>query len=227
LAPIVALWTLLFVSLAFLLTAALPLVSGAAAASAVVSPSAVPTADAYNYDGARQLSSAVHASAPAALAKAVGSRSSAAAAAEPRLEAATGFAAEDSGGAARLAGHSIRDVNPTGGTLNCVNCAVATDATLGGAPASALPGGVSDVGQLEQLYGDSFKAVGGQEDVEQMLSEAGPGSRGIVYGSRADTYGHVFNGVNQDGEIRFLDGQSGGVADWGDGFDSFYFLRTN
>jgi hypothetical protein len=86
---------------------------------------------------------------------------------------------------------------------------------------------VSDIGQLERLFGGSFKPVGGQADVAQLLSDAGPGARGIVYGSRADTYGHVFNGVNQGGVIRFLDGQSGSVANWDDGFDAFYFLRTN
>jgi hypothetical protein len=47
-----------------------------------------------------------------------------------------------------LAG-SIRNVNPTGGTTNCVNCAVATDATLAGNPASALPGSPTQISQPE------------------------------------------------------------------------------
>lgn len=38
--------------------------------------------------------------------------------------------------------------------------------------------------------------------------------------------GHVFNGVNQGGTIRFLDGQTGGPASFS-GFDAFTFLRTN
>jgi hypothetical protein len=145
-----------------------------------------------------------------------------------RVTSTTGhlvIAAEETG-ASRLAG-SIRDVNPTGGKLNCVNCAVATDSTLAGAPASALPGGVSDVGNRERFYGRSFKPVSGQGEIGQMLSYAGPGARGIVFGGRAASYGHVFNGVNQGGTIRFLDGQSGGLANWEDGFDRFFFMRTN
>lgn len=35
---------------------------------------------------------------------------------------------------------SIRRVNPLGGAQNCVNCAIATDATLAGRPASAPSG---------------------------------------------------------------------------------------
>jgi len=35
---------------------------------------------------------------------------------------------------------SIRKVNPTGGTMNCVNCAIATDATLAGAPGIGTAG---------------------------------------------------------------------------------------
>lgn len=51
---------------------------------------------------------------------------------------------------------SIRNVNPTGGTMNCVNCAIATDATLAGRPASALPGSATSIGVLEQqLVGSS------------------------------------------------------------------------
>ncbi|WP_410900999.1 toxin glutamine deamidase domain-containing protein, partial [Pseudoalteromonas sp. SIMBA_162] len=38
--------------------------------------------------------------------------------------------------------------------------------------------------------------------------------------------GHVFNVVNQNGTIRFLDGQTGKVVDLSK-FTSFKFLRTN
>ena len=48
---------------------------------------------------------------------------------------------------------SIRNVNPTGGTMNCVNCAIATDATLAGRPASALPGDTTLIGELERHFG--------------------------------------------------------------------------
>jgi len=125
---------------------------------------------------------------------------------------------------------SIRNVNPLGGTANCVNCAVATDATLSGAPSSALnvrPGVAGQpISVLEDIYGGAFKPVGGQAQIEQTLIDAGSGSRGIVFGSRgADAPGHVFNAVNQNGAIRFLDGQTGGVASF-KGYTGFEFLVT-
>ncbi|EOI5722281.1 toxin glutamine deamidase domain-containing protein, partial [Cronobacter dublinensis] len=129
---------------------------------------------------------------------------------------------------------SIRDVNPgypeTGRTHNCVNCVIATDATLAGNPASALPiyhkNGVP-LTVLEKQYGNKFKSVSGSEVIIQQMTEAGSGSRGIVYGSYGPSQpGHVFNVVNQNGTIRFLDGQNGKPADLSK-FSSFKILRTN
>ena len=110
--------------------------------------------------------------------------------------------------------------------MNCVNCAVATDATLGGSPASALLSGPKPISVLEKIYGGAFKPVSGRSQVEGILSEAGSDARGIVYGSRRGGVGHVFNGVSQGGIVRFVDGQSGGAASFS-GYDSFMFLRTN
>lgn len=125
-----------------------------------------------------------------------------------------------------LAG-SIRHVNPSRSIWNCVNCAIATDATLAGRPASALKSGPTSITVLEDLYGGHFNSVAGRSAIEVLLIESGPGARGIVAGSRAPgEYGHVFNGVNQNGTVRFLDGQIGGPATF-DGFADFYFLRTN
>lgn len=77
------------------------------------------------------------------------------------------------------------------------------------------------------LYGGTFKPVAGHGEIETLMADAGHGSRGIVFGSRGpDTPGHVFNVVNQRGTVRFLDGQSGGVASF-DGYESFHLLRTN
>lgn len=52
--------------------------------------------------------------------------------------------------------------------------------------------------------------------------EGGDGSRGIVYGFDTDGAGnipypgHFFNAVNDGGNVKFLDGQTGryGVLDW-------------
>jgi Papain fold toxin 1, glutamine deamidase len=124
---------------------------------------------------------------------------------------------------------SVRNVNPLGGTNNCVNCAVATDATLSGAPSSALNVAPGISGQpisiLEDLYGGAFKPVSGQAGIDSILAEAGSGSRGIVFGARGNDVGHVFNAVNQKGTIRFLDGQTGGVASF-KGYTDFWFLAT-
>jgi RHS repeat-associated protein len=123
---------------------------------------------------------------------------------------------------------SIRNVNPKPGlgrTDNCANCAVATDATLAGRPASALPGVRTPIQVLEGLFGGVFRnaSIG---SIKYGLRSAGNGARGIVYGYRSDGTAHVFNAVNQRGIIRFLDGQTGGAASL-NGYAGFGFLRTN
>jgi RHS repeat-associated protein len=128
---------------------------------------------------------------------------------------------------ARIAG-SIRRVNPTGSKTNCVNCAIATDSMLAGRPASALPSAAQDVTVLEKYFGAEFAQVSGQSAIEAQLISAGSGARGIVFGSRGvGQNGHVFNAVNQNGVVRFLDGQAGGAASFDDGFVKFFFMRTN
>src|SRR4051812_19732918 len=108
---------------------------------------------------------------------------------------------------------SIRDVNPTGDTNNCVNCAIATDATLAGRPASALPGEVTQISELEKTFGGHFKPIASPSAAAAQLKRAGNGARAIVFGARGpNEAGHVFNAVNQNGTVRFLDGQTGSAA---------------
>jgi len=125
---------------------------------------------------------------------------------------------------------SVRNVNPgypgPGRVENCTNCAVATDAMLAGRQVSALPGRVANLFKLEAFYQSSFEPVAGRAEMEVMLQNAGPGSRGIVFGGRNGVPGHVFNAVNQGGVIRFLDGQVGGVASF-KRYDYFMFLWTH
>ena len=129
---------------------------------------------------------------------------------------------------------SIKNVNPgypePGRTHNCVNCSVATDATLAGNPASALPVNHNNgipLTVLESQYGTKFKYVSSSESITQQMTSAGSGSRGIVFGSYGPGQpGHVFNVVNQNGTVRFLDGQTGKPADLSQ-FKSFQLLRTN
>jgi hypothetical protein len=137
----------------------------------------------------------------------------------------SGAALLETRAAAGIAG-SIRNVNPLRSLTNCVNCAIATDATLAGRAASALPSGATQIALLESFFGGQFTRVSGQSAIEALMLGAGPGARGIVFGSRgAGEVGHVFNAVNQGGTIRFLDGQIGGAASF-QGFTEFFFLRT-
>nr|WP_237028254.1 toxin glutamine deamidase domain-containing protein [Pectobacterium carotovorum] len=60
---------------------------------------------------------------------------------------------------------------------------------------------------MEKHYGTKFKYVSSTENIIQQMTNAGSGSRGIVYGSYGiGQPGHVFNVVNQNGVVRFLDG---------------------
>jgi len=121
---------------------------------------------------------------------------------------------------------SIRNVNKVGGTTNCVNCAIATDATLAGKPASALnTTGPQRISVLETEFNGKFNH--GMTAVDLTNAMSTKGQRGIVFGNRgAGQVGHVFNVVNQEGNVRFLDGQSGGKASL-DGYTNFSLLKTN
>jgi RHS repeat-associated protein len=99
---------------------------------------------------------------------------------------------------------AVADINPTGSMTNCVNCALALDNTLAGFPTSALPSGVTTV----NLQGFTLAT---KESIEQTLLKAGPGAKGIVFGTSGNI-GHVFNAVNSEGTIYFLDGQIGSAA---------------
>ncbi|WP_180964227.1 beta strand repeat-containing protein [Ralstonia mannitolilytica] len=147
------------------------------------------------------------------------------------LAKATSTGSGSTGASGESAG-SIRNVNPgypqSGRTENCVNCSIATDATLAGNPASALPSpGPQPIAVLEKQYGGRFGAATTADGVTGQLAAAGDGARGIVFGSRgAGEAGHVFNVVNQGGVVRFLDGQTGKPANLS-GYTGLYLLRTN
>lgn len=136
---------------------------------------------------------------------------------------------------ARTAG-SIRGVNPggiaaEGRSLNCVNCAVATDATLAGRPASALPSPkVIQISVLETQFGAKFSRMTVTREWIMGYFGSRIGARGIVYGAPkiAGQPGHVWNIVNQDGVVRVLDGQIGQEASFlFDHFQNFRILVTN
>ena len=129
--------------------------------------------------------------------------------------------------------HALADINPgypiSGRDRNCANCALATDATLAGRPASALPGGATSIGLLEDHFGRKFVFMSSRATIEAAMQRSGSGARGIIFGSRSTRRpGHVFNVVNQDGTVRFIDGQRAGPATFdGEGYTGFYLLRTD
>ncbi len=148
-------------------------------------------------------------------------------------ETATVAVEEASLGAEAPLRHSLADINPGypkfGRDRNCAHCAVATDATLAGRPAVALPGGATRVGALEDVFGRRFVHMASRATIEEAMRSFGPGARGIVFASRGPRRpGHLFNVVNQEGAIIFVDGQRGSLASFdGEGYLTFYLLRTD
>jgi hypothetical protein len=129
-------------------------------------------------------------------------------------------AAGDAGGDALPAdlAQMVKNVNPTGGTMNCVNCAIALDNTLAGNATSAMPGGAVPL-SLARFTPATADSIASE------LADAGAGARGIVVGSNgAGTVGHAFNAVNFNGAVYFLDGQAGSAASTA--YRYLYFLRT-
>jgi hypothetical protein len=129
---------------------------------------------------------------------------------------------------------SIWEVNagPLGGMPgnrweNCINAAIATDATLGGRAASALPGNLGSPRVLEELFGRMFHGPLSAGELQAAMEAAGPGARGIVIGDVAGRAGegHVFNIVNDGGVIKFIDGQTGARVSLSE-FWRFHLLPT-
>jgi RHS repeat-associated protein len=120
--------------------------------------------------------------------------------------------------------HPLTAINPLSGTTNCVNCAVALNATLGGSRASATLGGAVPLGRVPAVFGRvGFDGVSsGISGVETALLNAGSGSRAVVVGI-GPSGGHAFNAVNRGGVIQLLDGQIGGAAVV-DAFTSFRWI---
>jgi hypothetical protein len=130
-------------------------------------------------------------------------------------------------------GFTVRDINPTGDTLNCLECTIRVDDLLAGnrpLAAAARATEALDYSILERIYGRQFSGLMSADEVTKVMNSGGMGSRGIVFGIPEKitdhTIGHFFNVANQKGVVRFLDGQAGGAADPSK-FYRFRILRTN
>ncbi|MDA8523441.1 toxin glutamine deamidase domain-containing protein [Acidovorax sp. NCPPB 4044] len=76
-------------------------------------------------------------------------------------------------------------------------------------------------------YYERFGLPTTNADVINSMINAGNGARGIAYGAPlTGSVGHVFNVVNQNGVVRYLDGQTGRAASI-DGYRYLQLLRTN
>ncbi|MFI2429793.1 RHS repeat-associated core domain-containing protein [Streptomyces sp. NPDC018955] len=117
-------------------------------------------------------------------------------------------------------------INPGGGRTNCRACVISLDQMMAsGARSNAIPTlerGSHTV--IEKFYGKKFRNRSFSNIVSDM-QKAGSGARGIVWGADPDG-GHVFNVVNIDGRVTFLDGQSGN-ASHAPTWDSYQWIRTN
>ncbi|MYX37827.1 MULTISPECIES: RHS repeat-associated core domain-containing protein [unclassified Streptomyces] len=122
-------------------------------------------------------------------------------------------------------------INPQKGMANCRGCSLALDRLLSGKGVPSPRGirGWMERGGLDTIEanypGRKFRDMSFYW-VIRTVRQAGPGARGIVFG--ADKRGgHVFNVVNQDGRVVFLDAQIPQGAQHAATWDSYQFLRTD
>jgi Papain fold toxin 1, glutamine deamidase len=94
---------------------------------------------------------------------------------------------------------------------NCVNCSIATDSTLKGKPASALPSQKTELTVLEDMYGAKAKRMKSEKEIVSVMSKLENGKTGIVYVIYGEIppFAHVFNVKNVKGKVNFYDGQTG------------------
>lgn len=136
---------------------------------------------------------------------------------------------------------SIWKINAKKGKMNCANCAIAVDSTFAGKPASALPwtyqkviknGNLiniisyrkgTHISVLEKEFGKKFT---GEVTLDFVKNTLKPRQRGIIFAyNKNSNIGHFFNVINENGVIKFLDGQTGKSADLI--YDVYKLLPTN
>jgi hypothetical protein len=136
---------------------------------------------------------------------------------------------------------SIWKINAKKGKMNCANCSIAVDYTLAGKPTSALPwtyikkmkngklvNSISykegtHISILEKEFGNKFIKNMTPNKIETVLK---PGQRGIIFGvKKGRNVGHFFNVTNENGVLKYLDGQRGRSATLN--YDYYELLPTN
>jgi hypothetical protein len=106
-------------------------------------------------------------------------------------------------------------INPTRSELNCVECAMAVDDSLGGRGAVAGPTpeqpGANVKAEMSHRTVE-YVADLAPAEIEDLLLEVGPGARGIVIGWKDGHRGHAFNVANLRGDVYWIEGQSGRMS---------------
>lgn len=107
----------------------------------------------------------------------------------------------------------LADLNPVHGNANCNQAVVAVDRMLDGDTAVRMPPSgpaFSGLDLLQARRGGELLSVDGYDDVIDRIRER-PRSRGVVYVGWDDG-SHLFNVVDTEDGVVFLDGQSGHLA---------------
>ncbi|MFI5681630.1 putative T7SS-secreted protein [Streptomyces cellulosae] len=120
-----------------------------------------------------------------------------------------------------------KQFNPEGGNTNCTYVADAFERYMRGEGIKPVPadmGGFQSLDRLEHVYGASFQKTEFWNMVDH-IRNSGDGARGIVAARPGEGYGHVFNIVNQQGRVLFIDMQTGFVNPTL--YSTFKLLRTN
>ncbi|MFI9360734.1 putative T7SS-secreted protein [Kitasatospora sp. NPDC053057] len=112
------------------------------------------------------------------------------------------------------------DSEQPGYGVNCTNNVVTVDKRLDGLDLYTAPHPIGRTElETEELFKKelgnptaSFQEVRGYDVISEDMSARGPGSRGVVQIGREGGSGHVFNVVNIDGRVIYIDGQTGRLA---------------
>jgi Papain fold toxin 1, glutamine deamidase len=116
----------------------------------------------------------------------------------------------------------VQHVNPDkdapGRMNNCNDCTRAVESTWRGNPqvageAVGLPSDGQHPSVTERWAGERERVTSMQE-VGTRLDQMGPGSSAMLGVDWKDGGGHSFNAVNDQGTVKYIDGQSGEIGRW-------------
>ncbi|MEO3891808.1 toxin glutamine deamidase domain-containing protein [Nonomuraea sp. B5E05] len=127
-------------------------------------------------------------------------------------------------------------INPTNWQTNCPETSLAVDEILSGRPAVAGPCVGAEHAQSERTFSaratERHMGLRSFWDIDALVRMAGPGARGIVVArpnGAPDATGHVYNVMNLNGEVIYIDAQLrhiGPTHSANTDFTLFHFFRT-